>query len=181
FGYEESYGYLIEDFTRDKDGVQACLFIAEVAAYYKEKGLNLYDGLMEIFKEYGYYKEHIESLRMEGIEGANKITEILSDLRKNPPLEIAGEKVVVFEDYKSKKRKKVALDKEEEIELPQANVLKWTLADGSWVCARPSGTEPLIKFYFGVKADSLGASEEQLSKLKDAMLKKLWKAIKDLR
>src|SRR5699024_8249555 len=106
FGYEESYGYLIEDFTRDKDGVQACLFIAEVAAYYKEKGLNLYDGLMEIFKEYGYYKEHIESLRMEGIEGANKITEILSDLRKNPPLEIAGEKVVVFEDYKSKKRKK---------------------------------------------------------------------------
>lgn len=172
FGYEESYGYLIEDFTRDKDGVQACLFIAEVAAYYKEKGLNLYDGLMEIFKEYGYYKEHIESLRMEGIEGAYKITEILSDLRKNPPLEIAGEKVVVFEDYKSKKRKKVALDKEEEIELPQANVLKWTLADGSWVCARPSGTEPLIKFYFGVKADSLGASEEQLSKLKDAMLKK---------
>lgn len=172
FGYEESYGYLIKDFARDKDGVQACLLIAEVAAYYKEQGLTLYDGLVEIFEEYGFYKEHIESIRMEGIEGAKKIKEILSQLRENPPMEIAGIQVSIFEDYESGIRKKVLEDKEEGIDLPKSNVLKWVLADGSWLCARPSGTEPLIKFYFGTKGETLEESETNLAKLtKDIMEK----------
>lgn len=165
FGYEESYGYLIKDFARDKDAVQACLLAAEVAAFYKKKGMTLYDGLMEIFAQYGYYQEGLESVRLEGIEGAAKIGKILTDFRENPPAEIGGKKVVVLEDYDLGVRTFVEDGRTEKIDLPQSNVLKYLLEDGAWVCARPSGTEPLIKFYFGVKEDSLIESQQVLGQL----------------
>lgn len=165
FGYEESYGYLIKDFARDKDAVQACLLAAEVAAFYKAKGMTLYDGLMEIFAEYGYYQEGLESLRLEGIKGSTQIAEILTSFREDPPTEIGGKKVLVVEDYESSVRKSLQDHQTETIYLPQSNVLKYILEDGAWVCARPSGTEPLIKFYFGVKEDSLEESERALEQL----------------
>lgn len=165
FGYEESYGYLIKDFARDKDAVQACLLAAEVAAFYKAKGMTLYDGLLEIFEEYGYYREGIESLRLEGIEGAARIEEILTNFREDSPAEIGGKKVVVREDYDLRVRTFVEDGRTEAIDLPKSNVLKWILEDGAWVCARPSGTEPLIKFYFAVKESSLEESEQALEKL----------------
>src|SRR5699024_5014375 len=151
FGYEESYGYLIGDFVRDKDAVQTCLLIAEAAAYYKTKDMNLYDGLLEIFEEYGYYKEGLESLTLEGKAGVEKIAAILEDFRDNPPVEMAGRQVLVREDYSSSERVLVNENLQETIQLPKSNVLKYKLEGGAWLCIRPSGTEPKIKFYFGVK------------------------------
>ena len=171
FGYEESYGYLIKDFARDKDAVQACLLAAEVAAYYKSKNMTLYDALLEIFEEYGYYLESLESLRLEGIEGAIKIQEILAGLRENPLEEIAGKKVHMYEDYEAGERIYFDENRTEAITLPKSNVLKWVLEDESWICARPSGTEPLIKFYFGVKGNSLEDSKNKLQTMADEMMK----------
>lgn len=172
FGYEESYGCLIKDFARDKDAVQACLLAAEVAAYYKAKDMTLYDALLEIFKEYGYYQEDLKSLRLEGIEGAKRIEEILSTLREQPLEEIAGNRVRIYEDYLTSRRTFFDQQTTETIHLPKSNVLKWILADDSWICARPSGTEPLIKFYFGVKGSSIQDSEQRLEQLvKDLMEK----------
>lgn len=170
FGYEESYGYLIKTFARDKDAVQACLLAAEVAAYYKKRDMTLYDALMEIYETYGYYREDLKSLRLEGIDGAQRIQAILSELRENPLQEIAGKQVKVYEDYEASTRTFVESGKTETIDLPQSNVLKWKLADDAWVCARPSGTEPLIKFYFGVKENSLEESERLLSELVDYIM-----------
>lgn len=171
FGYEESYGYLIKDFSRDKDAVQACLLAAEVAAYYKSKNMTLYDALLEIFEEYGYYLESLESLRLEGIEGAIRIQEILAGLREKPLEEIAGEKVQIYEDYEAGERIYFDENRTEAITLPRSNVLKWILEDESWICARPSGTEPLIKFYFGVKGNSLEDSKNKLRTIADEMMK----------
>lgn len=175
FGYEESYGYLASDFVRDKDGIQACVLIAEAAAFYKQQGKTLFDALQDIFATYGYYKEGLESLTFAGRDGAGKIEAILKDLRENPPVEIAGKKVLVCEDYLTSERvfitdgKTVLTHKsaarEELIDLPVSNVLKYKLEDGYWFCVRPSGTEPKIKFYFGVKEDSASSSNAALQRL----------------
>lgn len=167
-GYEESYGYLIGDFVRDKDAVQTCLLLAEVAAYYKVKKMTLLDALSEIFKEYGYYLEGLESLTLEGREGVKKIAAIMSDFREKPPVEFVGRRVLVREDYANSERVYVenGMDgRTKIIELPKSNVLKYKLEGGAWVCVRPSGTEPKIKFYFGVKEETAEASEQVLKEL----------------
>ncbi|MGP4082347.1 phospho-sugar mutase [Pseudalkalibacillus sp. R45] len=173
FGYEESYGYLIGDFVRDKDAVQACLIAAEVAAYYKSKGMTLYEGLIEVFEEYGYYQEGLESLTLKGKKGAEQIQEILSTFRKQPPSEFGGIPISVIEDYQNRERLLVKSTETEEIVLPPSNVIKYTLEDGSWVCLRPSGTEPKIKFYFGVQSSTLEASKEQLANIKKDVIDKV--------
>lgn len=170
FGYEESYGYLIGDFVRDKDAVQAALLSAEVAAFYKAQGKSLYDGLMEIFEQYGYFKESLQSLTLKGKDGAEQIAGIMEEFRNNPPLNVAGVEVVAVEDYRESIRKEFATGKLSPISLPKSNVLKYFLADGSWFCARPSGTEPKCKFYFAVKGSSLLNSNELIEKLQDSVM-----------
>lgn len=171
-GFEESYGYLIGDFVRDKDAVQTCLVIAEVAAFYKKRDKTLVDALQDIYQEYGYFKEGLESLTLAGRDGMEKIATILTDFRANPPSEIAGKKVLVREDYQTSERIDVATNRVETIELPVSNVLKYKLADGAWVCVRPSGTEPKIKFYFGVKEATEIESDHVLTALKSAIMEK---------
>lgn len=171
FGYEESYDYLIGDFVRDKDAVQSAIFAAEVAAYYKAQGKSLYDGLLEIFETYGFYKESLQSLTLKGKDGAEQIANILATFRANPLKEVAGIEVVTIEDYQSSKILNVKTGEETEILLPASNVLKFHLADGSWFCLRPSGTEPKAKFYFGVKGTSLEHSEQLLETLETAVMK----------
>ncbi len=170
FGYEESYGYLIGDFVRDKDAVQACLLITEAAAFYKVKNKTLLDALNEIFEEYGFYKEGLASLTLEGKAGVEKISYILNDFRENPPTEIAGKQVLVTEDYLSSERVVLEEKRSETITLPKSNVLKYKLENGAWFCIRPSGTEPKIKFYFGVKEASPEESEKALKELRAAVM-----------
>lgn len=170
FGYEESYGYLIGDFARDKDAVQAALLAVEVCAFYKNKGMTMYEGLMEIFEKYGYYREGLESLTLKGKEGAEQINNLLASFRSEPPTIVAGRKVTLVEDYKESVRTNVEESKKEEITLPKSNVLKYFLEDGTWFCLRPSGTEPKVKFYFGVKGSSLKDSQQALTDIsKDVM------------
>ncbi|MED3644383.1 phospho-sugar mutase [Caldifermentibacillus hisashii] len=173
FGYEESYGYLIGDFVRDKDAVQAAIFAAEVAAYYKAQGKSLYDALMEIFEKYSYYKEALSSLTLKGKDGAEQIANILEEFRSNPPKEIAGIRVTAVEDYKASIRKQLSNGKLNPISLPKSNVLKYFLEDGSWFCVRPSGTEPKCKFYFAVKGSSLNESEQLVNNLQQGVMEKV--------
>lgn len=140
FGYEESYGYLVGTHARDKDGVVASLLISEMAAYYYDKGMSLYEGLQELYKKYGYFKEKTISLTLKGIEGLAKIKEIITYFRENDIEEFNNTKVVDLKDYQK------GID-----DLPKANVLKYFLEDGSWIAVRPSGTEPKLKFYVAVK------------------------------
>jgi phosphoglucomutase len=177
FGYEESYGYLIGDFARDKDAVQAALLAVEVCAYYKKNGLTMYQGLMELFEKYGYYREGLKSLTLKGKEGSEQIQSILAAFRNDPPAEFAGKKVVIAEDYKTSERKYAEDGKVEKILLPTSNVLKYILEDGSWVCLRPSGTEPKVKFYFGVKGTSLKDSEDRLQEISSAFMEKVNKIL----
>lgn len=150
FGYEESYGYLAGEFVRDKDAVIASVLIAEMALYYKEKGKNLYEALEDLFKQYGYYKEDLISVEMEGKDGQEKIGAILSGLRENMPTCVDGIKVVKVEDYKCSTRYNCIDHTKEEIFLPKSNVMKFILEDGSWFVVRPSGTEPKMKVYLSV-------------------------------
>ena len=171
FGYEESYGYLIGDFARDKDAVQAAVLAAEMCAYYKEQGMSLYDALLKLFDEYGYFLEGLRSLTLKGLEGAEKIQAILSSYRKVPLERLLDLSVVIREDYLQGKRTITGNgNKEETIQLPKSNVIKYYFDDGSWVCLRPSGTEPKIKFYFGVKGNSLEDSRERLAALEKAFM-----------
>ncbi|MDR7244611.1 phospho-sugar mutase [Priestia megaterium] len=170
FGYEESYGYLIGDFVRDKDAVQSAVFAAEVVAYYKAQGKSLYEGLLEIFEMYGFYKESLQSLTLKGKDGAEQIANILTVFRNHPPTEIAGVRVVTVEDYLSSERMNMLNQAVENIQLPKSNVLKYHLEDGSWFTIRPSGTEPKAKFYFGVKKGSLKESEEALTLLEENVM-----------
>jgi len=161
FGYEESYGYLIGDFARDKDAVQAALLATEVCAFYKKQGMSLYEGLMQVFEKYGYYQEGLRSLTLKGKEGAETIQQLLASFRAEPITSLGALAVSTAEDYLTSTR---VTDKgEETIDLPKSNVLKYSFEDGSWVCLRPSGTEPKVKFYFGVNSKSL---EESTTKLK---------------
>lgn len=170
FGYEESYGYLIGDFVRDKDAVQAAVFVAEIAAFYKTQGKSLYDGLLELFAEYGYYKESLRSLTLKGKDGAEQIAGILETFRAEPPLQINDQAVIYVEDYAASEQINVQDDTKSVINLPKSNVLKFKLADGSWFCVRPSGTEPKAKFYFAVKGDSLADSEAKSSALENTVM-----------
>ncbi|MCY8540814.1 phospho-sugar mutase [Bacillus haynesii] len=173
FGYEESYGYLIGDFARDKDAVQAALLAVEVCAFYKKQGKSLYDGLLELYKSFGFYREGLKSLTLKGKEGAEQIAAILSTFREHPPLSIAGKDVVSAEDYLTGKRTLLKENKTETIDLPKSNVLKYFLEDGSWFCLRPSGTEPKVKFYFAVKGQTNKDSEALLNQLTDEVMKKI--------
>ncbi|MFS0658081.1 phospho-sugar mutase [Niallia alba] len=171
FGYEESYGYLIGDFVRDKDAVQSAIFAAEVAAYYKAKGLTLYEGLLEIFEKYGFYQEGLESLTLKGKDGAEQIAYIMDTFRKAPIKEINGLNVVAVEDYLTSQRQEGLT--ETLIDLPKSNVIKYYLEDGSWFCLRPSGTEPKAKFYFSVNSPSLEESSSKLEALKTGVMEQV--------
>lgn len=173
FGYEESYGYLIRPFCRDKDAVQSVLFACEVAAYYKSQGKTLYDGLLEVFEKYGFFREDLVSLTLKGKDGAEQIQEMMATFRENPPKEVAGLTVVAVEDYKVSIITSLQDGHKEEIHLPKSNVLKYQLEDGSWFCLRPSGTEPKIKFYFGVQDNSLQNSEQKLLTIKEDIMNRL--------
>ncbi|TPV39173.1 phospho-sugar mutase [Bacillus dicomae] len=173
FGYEESYGYLIRPFCRDKDAVQSVLFACEVAAYYKSQGKTLYDGLLEVFEKYGFFREDLVSLTLKGKDGAEQIQEMMATFRENPPKEVAGLTVVAVEDYKASIITSLQDGNKEEIHLPKSNVLKYQLEDGSWFCLRPSGTEPKIKFYFGVQDNSLQNSEQKLLTIKEDIMNRL--------
>lgn len=168
FGYEESYGYLIGDFARDKDAIQASLLATEVCAYYKKQGKSLYEALLMIFDKYGYYQEGLRSLTLKGKSGAETINKTLESFRAEPLEELNGLKVTKTEDYLTSTRYEGG--SEESIDLPASNVLKYFFEDGSWVCLRPSGTEPKIKFYFGVKGSSLTESKEKLKSIEDAFM-----------
>ncbi|MDM5336762.1 phospho-sugar mutase [Fictibacillus enclensis] len=170
FGYEESYGYLIGDFVRDKDAVQACLLAAEVAAYYKKQGKTMYEGLMDVFSTYGYHLEGLESLTLKGKAGAEQIANILDSFRATPPSEMAGKAVLYVEDYSIGKQRNLATGEKTQIDLPASNVLKYVLEDGSWFCLRPSGTEPKIKFYFAVQSNTYSDSENLLQSLKNDVM-----------
>ncbi|MFC0476112.1 phospho-sugar mutase [Robertmurraya beringensis] len=168
FGYEESYGYLIGDFARDKDAIQASLLATEVCAYYKKQGKSLYEALLMIFDKFGYYQEGLRSLTLKGKSGAETINKTLESFRAEPLEELIGLKVTKTEDYLTSTRYEGG--SEESIDLPASNVLKYFFEDGSWVCLRPSGTEPKIKFYFGVKGSSLTGSKEKLKSIEDAFM-----------
>lgn len=170
FGYEESYGYLIGDFVRDKDAVQAAVMIAEAAAYYKQQEMTLYDGLTQLYQTYGYYKESLTSLTLKGKDGAEQISRIVNRFREHPPAEIAGTAVAKIEDYQSGKRTNLLTAQQERMDLPSSNVLKFWLQDGSWFAIRPSGTEPKVKFYFGVKRGTDRKSEERLKEVKASVI-----------
>ena len=173
FGYEESYGYLIKDFARDKDAIQAAILAVEVCAYYKKQGLTLYQGLMNVFEKYGYFLEGLRSMTLKGIEGAKQIQGILSSFRENPLEKIAGIPVTSAEDYQSSIKRELATGSEETIHLPKSNVLKYHLEDGTWVCLRPSGTEPKIKFYFGVQANSMEEAKEKLTSVMTSFMSEI--------
>ncbi|MGE7904337.1 phospho-sugar mutase [Peribacillus sp. NPDC094092] len=173
FGYEESYGYLIKDFARDKDAIQAAVLAVEVCAHYKKQGLTLYEGLLNVFEKYGFYLEGLRSMTLKGIEGAKQISGILNQFRQNPPSRIAGIPVVAEEDYQRSKKRTLLSNNEELIELPKSNVLKYFLEDGTWVCLRPSGTEPKIKFYFGVQGKSMPEAESKLSGVMEDFMSKI--------
>lgn len=168
FGFEESYGYLVKPFVRDKDAIQALILLAEVAAYYKKQGKTLYDGLQDIFEEYGYFMEKTISVTMSGLEGPAKINQIMNKFRTEAPSEFAGVPVIQTEDFKLLTR--VGLDGNlEKMTTPPSDVLKYMMEDTSWVAVRPSGTEPKIKFYIGVKADSQEAAEKRVNDLETAI------------
>ncbi|MEI4282840.1 phospho-sugar mutase [Tetragenococcus halophilus] len=168
FGFEESYGFLVQPFVRDKDAIQALVLLAEVAAAYKKQGKTLYDALQEIFVEYGYYAEKTISLTMSGQEGSAKITSLMKSFREQTPTEFAGTKVVQTEDFKQLIRKN-ASGATEKLSTPPSDVLKYTLEDDSWLAIRPSGTEPKIKFYIGVKADSDERAQQKIELLQPAI------------
>lgn len=153
FGFEESYGYLVKPFVRDKDAIQALVLVAEVAAFYKKQGKTMYDGLQDIYATYGYYEEKTISVTLAGIEGSAKIKALMAKFREEAPIEFAGISVASMEDFDASQR--IYSDgKVETIDMPAANVLKYSLDDGSWIAIRPSGTEPKIKFYIAAVASS---------------------------
>ena len=168
FGFEESFGYLIKPFVRDKDAIQSTVLLAEVAAYYKQKGQTLYDGLQSIYKKYGYHEEKTISKTFSGIEGKEKMANIMNELRSNPLNEFNNQKVESLEDFQTS-TKTNADGSTETIELPEANVLKYWLDDGTWFAIRPSGTEPKIKFYLGTVDDSAEAVNNKLKTYEDAV------------
>ncbi len=171
FGFEESYGCLIGTHARDKDAIVAVMALCEAAAYYKSKGITLWDQMINIYEKYGYYKEGLVSITMKGIEGAEKIKSMLENFRKNPLKEISNYRVEAMRDYNTGKIFNYIDGKEYSTNLPKSNVLYYDLEDSAWCCVRPSGTEPKIKFYIGVKGNTEEDAEIKLQELKEEINK----------
>ncbi len=161
-GFEESYGYLVGTYARDKDAVVASMLVAEMAAYYKMRGMTLYEGLLEIYAKYGTYRERLVSLTFGGMDGAKKIESIMQTFRNNAPKTVGGKAVKYFTDYKTGLKTELDSGKNVPVDMPKSNVLFFELENETWCAIRPSGTEPKIKFYFGTKADSIDAAEKIL-------------------
>ena len=170
FGMEESYGCLIGTYARDKDAISATAALCEAAAYYKQKGMTLWDAMIAMYEKYGYYKDAVKAIGLSGIEGLAKIQSIMETLRNNTPTEVGGYKVTFARDYKLDTIKNMATGEVKPTGLPSSNVLYYDLEDGAWICVRPSGTEPKIKFYFGVKGTSLKDAEEKENALGAAVM-----------
>lgn len=166
-GFEESYGYLAGTFVRDKDGVIASALICEMAAFYKSRGMSLYDGIMEIYERYGYYIEGLTSITLKGIEGGQRINEIMEGLRSSTPEAIAGYRVVKVKDYLRKIETDIITGEKNIIELPKSNVIQLFLEEGGIVTARPSGTEPKVKFYFAAVGTDIEDAEDRLRMIRD--------------
>ena len=176
FGFEESYGCLSGTYARDKDAVGASMLVCEMAAYYKNRGMTLYDGLMELYKKYGFYKEGVKSVILKGVDGAEQIQKIMEYLRSNTPLQFANQDVIWSKDYKTKEFVNVKTGEKEKSIFPVSNVLYYNLEGEAWLCVRPSGTEPKIKFYMGVKAETSEKADikiEALEKSVDELLEKI--------
>ena len=171
FGFEESYGCLIGTHARDKDAIVAVMALCEAAAYYKNEGLTLWDQMINIYEKYGYYKEGQIAITMKGIDGAEKIKAILENLRKNPPKTLANYEVIETRDYESGVMQNCLTQEKSTTGLPKSNVLYYDLQGNAWCCVRPSGTEPKIKFYIGVKGNSLEDADNKLQELTDAVKK----------
>lgn len=163
-GFEESFGYLIKPFVRDKDAIQAVLVVAELAAYYRSRGLTLADGIEEIYKEYGYYAEKTISVTLSGVDGAEQIKAIMAKFRNNAPKEWNATEITVVEDFKAQ-TSTAADGTVTDLTTPPSDVLKYTLADGSWIAVRPSGTEPKIKFYIAVVGESNEDSQAKIANI----------------
>ena len=171
FGMEESYGCLIGSYARDKDAISATAALCEAAAYYKEKGMTLWDAMIAMYEKYGYYKDAVQAISLKGIEGLEKIQKIMEYFRNNTPAEFAGSKVLSVRDYKADTIRDMASGEVKPTGLPSSNVLYYDLEDQAWLCVRPSGTEPKIKFYYGVKGTSLADADEKSEKLGQAVQK----------
>ncbi len=171
FGFEESYGCLVGTHARDKDAITAVMLLCEAAAFYKKQGLTLWDQMMNIYNKYGFYKEGISTITLKGADGAVKMKELLDSIRSNPPKELGGYKVTRVRDYKTGIIVDNKTGKEAETGLPTSNVLYYDLEDDAWCCVRPSGTEPKVKFYMGVKGTSLSDADSKLEKLRRSMMK----------
>ncbi len=169
FGFEESYGCLVGTHARDKDAVVAVMALCEAAAYYKNKNLTLWDQMLVLFEKYGYYKEGLHTLTLKGIEGAQKIQDIIKSFRSNPPQNVGPWKTLAFRDYGENRLCNYVTGEETETGLPRSNVLYFELEDDAWCCVRPSGTEPKVKFYMGVKGEDMQDADEKLARLTEAM------------
>ena len=169
YSYEESYGCIIGTHARDKDGIVAVMTLCEAACYYKQKGMTLWDAMLAIYKKYGYYKEKQFSITLKGAEGAMQIKQMMENMRNNPVTEIAGEKVISFGDYQTQIIHNNETGENTSTNLPKSNVLYYELTNDNWCCVRPSGTEPKIKFYMGVKGTSIEDADKRLENLENAM------------
>ena len=173
FGFEESYGCLIGTHARDKDAIVATMALCEAAAYYKTQDKTLWDAIIDMYEKYGYYKDDVKAISLKGIEGLAKIQSIMADLRKSEPTEIGGYKVLEIRDYKADTAKNMETGEVTSTGLPSSNVMYYDLSDNAWLCVRPSGTEPKIKLYYGVKGTSLAdadAKSEALGKAAGAFI-----------
>jgi phosphoglucomutase len=170
FGFEESYGCLIGTYARDKDAIVAVMALCEAAAYYKSKGMNLWDAMLAMYDKYGYFKDDIKSISLSGIEGQEKIRNIMETLRQNPPAAIGGYNVLSVRDYKKDTIVDTATGETRPTGLPNSNVLYYDMEDDAWICVRPSGTEPKVKFYYGIKGSSLEDADAKSAELGKAVL-----------
>lgn len=173
FGFEESYGYLAGTYARDKDAVVATLLLCEMAAYYKKNGMTLYDGVLKLYEKYGYYLDGVKAITLKGLDGVERIQKIMASLRETTPKEFGGKSVVWARDYKSQIFRNLKTGEIEKSPLPISDVLYYTLEDGTWLCVRPSGTEPKLKFYIGVKGESLQGAKEKLVEFEKDLDEKL--------
>lgn len=173
FGYEESYGYLAGTFVRDKDAVIATMLICEMAAYYRSKGMTLYDALMGLYERHGYYLEDLESVTLAGKEGMERIQRILESFRREVPDQIGGKKIAMFRDYRSGKGMHLLTGEVEHLDLPKSDVLYFTFEDHSWFCIRPSGTEPKVKVYFSIVEKNMEEAERRLKAVKEDVMERI--------
>ena len=173
FGFEESYGCLVGTHARDKDAIVAVMLLCEAAAYYKSKGITLWDQMINMYEKYGYYREETKSITLEGADGAEKIKNILNNLRQNLLDTIGEHKVLQFKDYQEEKIINMTTKETSKTNLPKSNVLYYELENDAWCCIRPSGTEPKIKCYVGVKGKTEKQANDMLNKLLEEILNKM--------